>query len=1006
MKKIGILLIMLCTTLDVVHGQQGKDTRQTSYDGESQYAAFSPDGIPFVVSEKPWDVDSLGNHRAVVRIDGVGGQEAVYVKLLWRRPDLNPAHKAIVIRKKGSIKEVKQLYVMNISAEQGELIFKPEEGDGEYEIYYLPYKFRKGWDDARYGKPWNDYLVAQEGKDKDWGLRQLQNLAQMPRAKVLRFESRSKFDAFTPMGLIGTQREQDSIYHQHKDKAILFTEDRAFPIRLTRQLPARWSQQAAHSEFKGEAMKNEYYTWQIGVWAPTDSLTIEKIEISDLQGQGRIIPKAQSTCFNKEGISWKGTPISFDIGIPANRIQALWLGTQIPEDCPAGAYTGKVKIFFKGMAAPKVVDLKIDVQDGVLKDKGDGDLWRHARLRWLNSTIGQEDEVVHPYTGLSLQGNTIRTDSKEVRLGKNGLPLEVDINNRAVFAKPVRFLIEDEQGKIWTYKATNFQVKQNEKGVVTWESSEQLADMTIRCVGKMEFDGHMQYDLSIVAKTAKKIKNVSMLHTYPAATSRYFMGLGHTGGKIPKDWEWKWNGPYDSYWLGDYNVGAHVEYLGAAYNGPLLKDYKALPAAAWHNNGKGRVTLRTANNGEVELSSETGDFVLTDSARHFEFAILLTPVRPLDTKLQFSQRYYHSDTKGFKAAAKEGANIANIHHSQNLNPVINYPFVMQDSLIDYIQEMHRDSLRVKLYYTVRELSNYVTEVYALHSLDNEIFAPGPGYGLPWHMEHLIDNYKAAWYTELPGQHSDAALVLSGFSRWINYYLEGLRWMFENYKIDGIYMDDVSFDRRVMKRMRRIIDEYRPGALIDLHSNTGYSIGAANQYTDFFPYVDRLWFGESFKYNKMDPDEWFVTFSGIPFGVMSEMLQDGGNPYLGMVYGTTGRHSYGDKSPAPIWDLWKSFGIEEAKMVGYWDKDSPIQTGNEAVKATTFQKDGKMMLVLGNFSAAEQTVKLAIDWKKIKGIKGGELADQPFIKDFQPHRQVELKSTIKIAGKQSIILIVN
>lgn len=79
---------------------------------------------------------------------------------------------------------------------------------------------------------------------------------------------------------------------------------------------------------------------------------------------------------------------------------------------------------------------------------------------------------------------------------------------------------------------------------------------------------------------------------------------------------------------------------------------------------------------------------------------------------------------------------------------------------------------MKLYYTIRELTNYATEIYALKSLNHEIFVAGVGYGLPWHCEHLIDDYKAAWYTELPGQHSDAALVLNGFSRWINYYLEG------------------------------------------------------------------------------------------------------------------------------------------------------------------------------------------------------------------------------------------
>jgi hypothetical protein len=116
------------------------------------------------------------------------------------------------------------------------------------------------------------------------------------------------------------------------------------------------------------------------------------------------------------------------------------------------------------------------------------------------------------------------------------------------------------------------------------------------------------------------------------------------------------------------------------------------------------------------------------------------------------------------------------------------------------------------------------------------------------------------------------------------------------------MDDVAFDRDVMKRMRKIYAQYKPTAIIDLHSNTGYSIGPTNQYAGFFPYVDRLWLGESYKYNQLKPDEWFVTFSGIPFGQMSEMLQDGGNRFLGMVYGATARHSYGRFSPAPVWKL--------------------------------------------------------------------------------------------------------
>ena len=121
----------------------------------------------------------------------------------------------------------------------------------------------------------------------------------------------------------------------------------------------------------------------------------------------------------------------------------------------------------------------------------------------------------------------------------------------------------------------------------------------------------------------------------------------------------------------------------------------------------------------------------------------------MNSAKHFSERYYHAPHTGFDKAAEEGANIVNIHHAQKLNPVINYPFIVQDSLKAFIKHEHEFGRKVKLYYTIRELTNYTTEIYALKSLNHEILAGGVGYGLPWHCEHLIDDYRPAWYTELP-----------------------------------------------------------------------------------------------------------------------------------------------------------------------------------------------------------------------------------------------------------------
>ena len=95
----------------------------------------------------------------------------------------------------------------------------------------------------------------------------------------------------------------------------------------------------------------------------------------------------------------------------------------------------------------------------------------------------------------------------------------------------------------------------------------------------------------------------------------------------------------------------------------------------------------------------------------------------------------------------------------------------------------------------------------------------------------------------------------------------------------------------MKRVRKVLDRNRPGALIDLHSANQFNVrdgfaNSANLYLEHFPFLNRLWFGEYFDYNSA-PDFWLVEVSGLPFGLMGEMLQDNGNPWRGMVFGMTG-----------------------------------------------------------------------------------------------------------------------
>jgi hypothetical protein len=322
-------------------------------------------------------------------------------------------------------------------------------------------------------------------------------------------------------------------------------------------------------------------------------------------------------------------------------------------------------------------------------------------------------------------------------------------------------------------------------------------------------------------------------------------------------------------------------------------------------------------------------------------------------------------------------------------------------------------MKLNIYYTVRELTNHATELWALRSLGSEILAPGDGGGYPWLREHLVDGYQVAWYDHLEWPRSttwskasgqaevSAAINTQGNSRWLNYYVEGLRWLVENIEIDGLYLDDVSYDRETLKRMRKVMAR-RPGSMIDLHSCNTHARQPANNYMEFFPYIDSLWFGEMFDYGE-SPDYWLVEISGIPYGMMGDMLQDGGNRWRGMLYGMTARVPYRNHAVA-IWPVWDSFGIAEAKMIGYWEPDCPVRTNNGNVLATAYVRQGKTLVAVASWAKQPVECRLTIDWKALGLDPAKVTLTAPEIKDYQPARSFALTDAIPIAPGRGWLLL--
>ncbi|MET3877997.1 hypothetical protein ABIE50_003409 [Chitinophaga sp. OAE865] len=550
-------------------------------------------------------------------------------------------------------------------------------------------------------------------------------------------------------------------------------------------------------------------------------------------------------------------------------------------------------------------------------------------------------------------------------------------------------------------------------GTVDWETTAINDKISLTVKYHMEFDGHISSHATVKATGDITLQDIRLEIPFNREQTAYFMGMGLPGEELPVSYNWKWKGPQDSYWAGNDQVGLHCEFQGAAYTGPLLNLYHPAPPPAWYNNNNGGFSVCT-NDHTATAAGYTGMYRLAKGQQlELDAAFLLTPVKKTDPAAQFTNRYYHNGSQPAPSPAdlQAGIKITNVHHANAVNPYINYPFIATDTMRQFVDYWHRQGLKVKIYYTVRELSNQVAEMWALRSLGDEVLADGPGGGYPWLREHLVDHYNVQWFTSIDGyEQADAAILTSGKSRWYNYYIEGLQWLVRNENIDGLYLDDVSYGREMLQRMRCVMDEVKPGCLLDLHSNTGFSKGPANQYAEFFPYIDKIWFGESFDYNHMSPANWLVEVSGIPFGLMGDMLHAGGNPWRGMVYGMTVRYPWFTEGvncdPRGIWKVWDSFGIAHARMHGYWEAGTPVTTTDPLVKATAYVKDDRLLIAVASWKEVPCQVKLQVNWQQLGWQPANREMKFPRIANFQEQRQLSVSDSINVYPQKGFLIIIH
>ncbi|RYD78970.1 MAG: hypothetical protein EOP55_05885 [Sphingobacteriales bacterium] len=963
--------------------------------------------LKYTDGNNTWNPDSLGNHRVVVLYNARG--KVAHVKIDWRRRDLHPERKRIIIQdSKGQ--NVNVFGIDHFTRESADIYFEAPT-KGKYFVYYMPYK-----NEGRSNYPKGVYLKA-DGEPLSKVNKVVLN------ATALEIQSIDAFNSFYPMEVIATVKETAALKSKfHSEPFMVFPEDRMFPIKMPNDLPYRWIEKGSSSTFTGVASRGENYAFQLGVYALKDLKDL-RVFFGDLKtSTGKTISAKYVNCLNTNGISYDNQPLKETVDVVAGKVQPMWLTIDIPKTTPAGIYNGRFTVRSNGKS--KVIDLKLTVGNEVLADAGVGTPNKQTRLTWLNSTMAQANTVVAPYTPIEVDGNVVSLLGRKFEINADGFPKQIQTffnsdmtgytekpNN--ILYEPIHFHFYNTPKTQEKFVSANFQIISKEAGTVKWAATNTSSNLKMDVEGTLEFDGYVHYVVKVKALQDVDFSNVDFHIPFEKGSTKYLMGLGEKGGLRPDTVKWKWDVSHknqDAVWIGNVNAGLYYNLRGEDYVRPLNTNFylqkPLLLPKSWGNNNKGGIQINVKGSSMLADSFTGARTMKKGEVLYYNFNLLITPFHLLNTDFQWDNRFYHK-YGNLDSIKSTGATVVNIHHATPINPWINYPFIETREMKNYIDNAHKKGLKVKIYNTVRELSNHAYEWPALRSLGTEVYSTGKGGGFSWLQEHLDSNYIAAWFVP---EIKDAAIINSGMNRWHNYYVEGMNWLVNNVGIDGVYLDDVAFDRVTMKRIKRVLTQNNHPGIIDLHSANQYnkSDGFNNSallYMEHFPYLNRLWFGEYFDYEKNKPDFFLTEVSGIPFGLMGEMLQEDGNPWRGMIYGMTSRLGWSEKSdPKPLWKAWDKFGIRGSEMIGYWSENCPVKTDNPKVLATVYKQKGKTMVALASWDENDAKVNLDIDWMKL-GLDGSSVnIAAPVIDKFQAAGNYPQGKSIFIEKGKGLILI--
>jgi len=385
------------------------------------------------------------------------------------------------------------------------------------------------------------------------------------------------------------------------------------------------------SIFRGEAMRGEYFTFQLGAYAARRPLLLTATW-TDLVGRShrQILSSSRLRCTNLP----KGSIAEREgLLVGAGEVLAFWFGLDVPKSgIVADTYVARVVLSEKtpraaagegsaGEAVAEGIRVEITISDALATQSGDNELWRHSRLRWLDSTVGDSTVADEPAAnGSSVNGGLSRLrgsrgcalgqadciavenaaygtllsapGGRQLGIGSTGLPLSLRVGGAELLAAPARLRLLRAHLGLTLSPDGPLHLERRAGGAVSWRQKLRAEEASVRVHiwGSMEVDGlaQMSAEIQIVQRSSQmsaEIRRTAEEEVSSNATIALddvrlelpllssmvplINGFDIKGNERPNQVLWRWDGKQTTQDHGQRGLNCRV-WLGSARAGLQL----------------------------------------------------------------------------------------------------------------------------------------------------------------------------------------------------------------------------------------------------------------------------------------------------------------------------------------------------------------------------------------------------------------------------------------------------